>query len=164
VLVGHAHRVVADERWLPGEQFEDHAAGGVDVATGVDGLAARLLRRQVLRRSDDRRRLRHRADAAAQRPRDTEVHHLDLAGLGEHDVSGLDVAVDDAVPVAEVERGADVGHDLECPALLQPGLDRQDLFQGSAVHVLHDDVRQFLAGGSMLLAGVVHGHDRRVVQ
>ncbi len=41
---------------------------------------------------------------------------------------------------------------------------REDLLEGAAVDELHDDVRQRLAAGSALLAGVVDGDDRGVVQ
>src|SRR3712207_8208231 len=37
----------------------------------------------------------------------------------QHDVAGLDVPVDDAVPVAEVQRRADVRGDLQRPARLE---------------------------------------------
>ena len=48
-----------------------------------------------------------------QRAGDAEVHHLHRAGLADHDVGRLDVAVDDAVLVAEVQRLAGVGDDLD---------------------------------------------------
>src|SRR6185437_13302776 len=121
-------------------------------------------RRQVLRRADHRRRLSHRGRAAGQRPGDAEVHDLDLAGLGQHYVARLDVAVDDAVPVAEVEGRTDVADDLQGPPGHQPALGREHLLEGAAVYELHDDVGQLFAGRTALLAGVVDRDDRRVVQ
>ncbi|BDZ42087.1 hypothetical protein GCM10025865_13860 [Paraoerskovia sediminicola] len=43
MLVRHGDRGVADERRPTGEHLEEEAARGVEVAAGVDGLAARLL-------------------------------------------------------------------------------------------------------------------------
>ena len=69
----------------------------------------------------------------------------------------------DAVPVREVQRGADVRDDLHGPPGLQRALLLQHVAQGVAVDVLHDDVRN-RAGLTPGFAGVVHRDDRRVVQ
>ena len=60
VLVGDGHRRVGLERRTTGEQLEEQAAGGVEVGAGVDVVALRLLRREVLRGADDGLRLGHR--------------------------------------------------------------------------------------------------------
>jgi hypothetical protein len=67
------------------------------------------------------------------------------------------------VPVAEVQRGADVGHDLDDPLLGQRPLGLDDLAQRLPVDELHDDVGQ-RAELALGLPGVVDRHDRRVVQ
>ena len=162
MLVGHRDRGVAGERRLAGEQLEQHAAGGVDVAAGVDGLAARLLGRQVLRGADHRGGL---GDVLplAQRAGDAEVHHLHRAGAVDHDVRRLHVAMDDVVLVAEVQRGADVGHHLDDPLLAHRPLRLDDLAQRVAVDVLHHDVGQ-RPEVALHLAGVVDRDDRGVVE
>ena len=62
-LVDVLHRdrdeVVAGERHLPGQQFVEDDAERVDVRVRVDGPAARLLRRDVVARSEHGARLRH---------------------------------------------------------------------------------------------------------
>ena len=162
VLVGHRDRGVAGERRLAGEQLEQHATGGVDVAAGVDGLTARLLGRQVLRRPDHRGGLGH-VLALTQRAGDAEVHDLHRTGPVDHDVGRLHVAVDDAVLVAEVERGAHVGHHLDDPLLAHRARGLDDLAQRLPVDVLHDDVgqRAEVAGD---LAGVIDRDDRGMVE
>ena len=63
--------------------------------------ALRLLGREVLRGADDRPGLRHLARAGAC---DAEIRHLEAAVGGDDDVVRLDVAVDDAGAVGELER------------------------------------------------------------
>ena len=109
------HLVVGLERLPAGEHLEEDHARGVDVGAGVDDLGERLLGRQVLGRPEDHARLREGRDAR-RRGRETrlgdlgdaEVEDLDDVGLAvaldEHDVVGLEVAVDDARGV-RVRRG-----------------------------------------------------------
>ena len=49
---------------------------------------------------------------AAHRARDPEVRDLRLAGIGDHDVAGLDVAVDETRRVRTLECLRDIGCDL----------------------------------------------------
>ena len=98
-----------------------------------------------------------------ERAGDAEVHHLHRAGLADHDVGGLDVAVDDAVLVAEVQRLARVGDHLDGALRLHRAVGVHDVAQRDAVDVLHHDVGQRPVR-RLRLAGVVHRDDRRVVQ
>ena len=113
VLVGDRHRGVAGERRPAGEQLVHQAAGGVQVAARVHPLAPGLLRRQVLRGADDLGGLRHGGLGVAHRAGDAEVHHLDVAVLGDHDVPGLDVPVHDARLVAVLQCAQHPADDLE---------------------------------------------------
>src|SRR5699024_6937647 len=60
VLVGHGEGGLAVAGRSAGDQLVEDAAEGVDVGAAVGGLAARLLRGEVLGGADDRRGLRHR--------------------------------------------------------------------------------------------------------
>ena len=65
--------------------------------------------------------------------------------------------------VAEVQRHAGVGDDLDRSPGWQWTVGVHDIAQGDALDVLHDDVGQ-RAGGRFGLAGVVNRHDGRVTQ
>ena len=88
------------ERRLADEHLVQHAAEAVDVAPGVDVLAAeRLLRAHVVRRADGHAGLGQLLAAGlAHRPRDAEVGDQRVAAE-QQDVLRLDVAVDDAALV-----------------------------------------------------------------
>ena len=165
VLVGDRDGAVPDERRSAGQQLVEQAAGRVDVGPRVDGLAAGLLGGEVLRGPDDGRGLGHGV-RVAHRASDAEVHHLDVAARGEHDVPRFDVAVDDAGAVAVVERGQHTAGDLERTLGQDLAALAQDVAQGASGHELHDDVglHRLTAVGGRLLAGVVDGDDGRVVE
>ena len=65
-------------------------------------------------------------------PGDAEVGDLHLALRRDQHVAGLDVAVDDAVAVGEVEGAGDVGGDVGRPVGVQRALGPQDLGQAAA--------------------------------
>ena len=123
-----AIRVV--ERQLLREHLVEHHADGVEVRAGTGGLARGLLGRHVLRRAEDRAVARDELLAVARRGmawldlRDAEIEHLHEVGvrvlLDEHDVVGLEVAMDDAGVVRLLERDRDLAHDVERTR----GLDR----------------------------------------
>ncbi|GEC08124.1 hypothetical protein SSP24_57790 [Streptomyces spinoverrucosus] len=94
---------------------------------------------------------------------DAEVHHLHGAVVRDDDVRRLDVAVHDAVLVRVGERLQDAGDDDQ--GLLRAGRLGvvQQIADGAALDQLHHDVRHRLAAHEVL-AGVVHGDDRVVVE
>ena len=145
---------VAAERDDAGEQLVEHDADGVQVRRLVDRRALGLFRGEVLGGPDDRAGFRHLARARA---RDPEVGHLQASlGIDEH-VVRLDVAMDDAVPVREPERGEDLA------GVVDRELDRRgpagddQLLERATVEVLHRDVV-----GALGLASVVDRNDVRM--
>ena len=163
MLVGDRDRGITDERRFAGEHLVEHAAQRVHVRAGVDLVAARLLRRQVLRGADHRGGLGDGVAGVGERAGDAEVHHLHRARLADHDVGGFDVAVDDAVLMAEVQRLAGVCDDLDGPLGRHRALGVHDVAQRHTLDVLHHDVGQ-RPGGRLGLPGVVHRDDGWVIQ
>lgn len=98
-------------------------------------------------------RARRRDHSAIRNPqsfREPPVHHEDAAEVVEHDVIGLEVAVDDALAVREGERVADFledGQERRVRILLRrrlgaAGEEVEHLLQGDAAHQLHGVVGQ----------------------
>ena len=113
VLVGDGDRALAIERHAAREHLVEDDAQGVQVRASVDRLALRLLGRQVRGRAEDGRGLGQRL--AARGAGDAEVHDLHVARGRDHDVAGLDVAVDDPALVREGEARGDGLGDLGRP-------------------------------------------------
>ena len=174
-LGGRAGRAVHDaieddfvrfaREWMLGcEHLVEHHPQRKDVAALVDRAAVVGLGRHVLRRARragvelrGRRRLRRPRAAAGHPPRDAEVEDLDFAPAGEHEVLGLDVAMDEALLVRSRQR-------LDAlPREVPERFDRHGLAQAAAQRfafdVLHDDeqlvtqVEHVVDGGD---AAVVH--------
>ena len=119
-----------------------------------------LLRRHVVRRAHHVLPARQRLvlGAGAQHLGDAKVGDLHPALLVQQDVLRLDVAVDDALLVGELQRLADLRHDDQ--RLLGASLPAlQQLPQGHAVHELHQQV-----GIAARLAEVIDGDDVRMVE
>ena len=139
------------------EHLVEHAPERVDVGARVDGLALRLLGREVRGGADHRRGLRRRG--VALHPRDAEVHHLHLAGARDHHVRGLDVAVHDAVRVRGLQRRRDLLGELDGLHRRGRAAGREERRERAPLDVLHHDVLRVAVG-----AGVEDAHDVRVVQ
>ncbi len=178
-LVLAADGQLGEGRALPGkaprEELVDDDAERVDVRGRRGLLAARLLGSQIGGRAD------HGPDLGQARllgrPRDPEVgqlhRHLSrgrvVGGGGSvaaprgtadhHQVPGLDVAVDDPLPVRVLEPGARLGADLDRDLGREPTLRLEELGARAALHVLHDDVVTVVVD-----AGVVDLDDVRVDQ
>lgn len=92
---------------------------------------------------------------------ESEIQQLDVcAGLaaGQHDVTGLEVAMDDVLAVGLVERFADLDrHAVDVGQRQRPA--RQPLRERFALDVLHDGVRR-----ALVIADIVQGADVGVVE
>jgi len=76
-----------------------------------------------------------------QRARDAEVED-DRVAAGQHDVFGLDVAVDDAVLVGVLQGATDLARDLECGVERELGFGGQALPERLALGERHDVIHQ----------------------
>jgi len=150
-------------RPIAGEQLEQHHAQRIDVAFGGDRIAAdhfgaRVNRREHRTVNRGERRLA-RGFAIVQQRRDAEVEQPHLTGLGDEDVRGLEITVDDLTLMRVLHR---LEHLQEQP---QPRADVESLRiapvgEQLALHVLHRQVGQ--AQG--VDAGVVQARNMRMLQ
>ena len=120
----------------------ERCAQRVDVAAGVDILVPpRLLGRDVVGGS-------HRGARAGLRGvllLVGKLHQPEVAELGdpvprEHDVVGLDVAVDQAVVERVVEGPADLGDDVDRAALVDRATPLEQFADGGSVDELHGEI------------------------
>ena len=96
MLHGDGERRVAGERRLAGEHVVGGDAERIDVAARIELAAFDLLGAHVERRAHRDADLREVGAAVALHAGQAEVGDFHFAAAGEHDVFGLDVAVDDA--------------------------------------------------------------------
>lgn len=137
VLVQHRQMVLCRERGAAGNHLVRDDAQAVDVGRGSDRIAFRLLGAHVLRCSHDR------PDAcepgAAQNEHEAKVQKRRVPVLSDHDVAGLDVAVNHVLFVGVVQR---VGYLIEDAEHLRRGKRLPALnhgFEGFARQILHGD-------------------------
>jgi hypothetical protein len=136
---------------LPGEHLVHDDAQRIYVAPGVGHRALGLLRRHIVHGAHG---LVGIAGQAALQLRDAEISHLDGAVLQQHDVLGLDVAVDYA-PLMGVGQGlGDLRGKMQRLLPAQRALLLHVLLEGDAVHQLHHDVFHAVA-----VPHVVYGYD-----
>ena len=152
----------------PGGHLVEDRAERELVRAEVHGAAGGLLGRHVAHRPEHGAGLRARDRRRHVRPApvglrldqlgEAEVQDLQVAVARQHQVLGLQVAVDDAVRVRAGEGARRLRGELEELAQRQRLL-RERLAQRAALHELHRDVER--AG---LVADVEHRHDVRVVE
>ncbi len=138
LLEGHAERGLAGEGDLAGDHFVDDDPQGIDVRALVDLGRLRLLGRHVLGRAD------HDAGTGeprrVERPGDAEIHHLGVPLAVDHDVLGLEVAVDDAQPVRLGQPLGDLLGDRQRLGLGEMSRPPDEALEVLAGHILHGDV------------------------
>jgi hypothetical protein len=150
--------VLPVERDVPGEHLEEDDPQGVQVALARDGVAERLLGRDVVRGPQDapvRGELLLVEGAG-----DPEVRDLRRALLVHQDVLGLDVAVDDPLRVGGAERPGDLDRVGDRLGDRQPPVAADAVLERLALDVLEHDERAAVA----VLAGVDDPDDVRVVE
>lgn len=167
VLVDERDGVAADERGPPGQQLVEQAPGGVEVAARAGDLTERLFGGEVGRGPQEGLGQGQGRGRVVMGTGDPEVHDLDRTGGCDDHVGRLDVAVDDACSVTEVQRLEDLG--LVVDRLAQgdrAGLE--EITQRPSDDVLHrDEGHADRACGvrvDLLQAGVEDGYDRWVVE
>ena len=143
----------AEERRLPGQEFEEHAAEGVQIAARVD-IANRDLRRCVRKRAEKGALDRERVVRFMRS--DPEVRDPDGAVAHEKDVGRLQIAVHDAFALRVGERLGDLASNQrrvrDCE--WRRGLNQSS--EGWPVDELHDEI-----GLAVLTAGVERANDVR---
>ena len=138
VLVADGEGILTVERHATGETLVGHDAQRINVAATVERLRLGLLGTHVVRRAD-----RHSGPgqlAARRRLRDAEVGDHRVPVLIEHDVVGLDVAMDDFLLVGVGERAAHFGEDLLDLGGRQYATRREDAGERLAPQKLHHEV------------------------
>src|SRR5712691_10855580 len=98
-LVDNSRDVLSREGFLPGHQLVENHAERKNVRASVHRLALYLLGGHVRRRAHDVRGLRR---SELQYFRGAKVSDLEGVVLGEHEVRGLDVPVDDVPLMREI--------------------------------------------------------------
>src|SRR5579863_4531150 len=129
-------------KWLPArKKLESYHRERELVGTPADFSNAYLLRRHVIRSARTRVGL-----ALCQRSdelRYTEVGNLDEAVFFDHDIGRLDIAVNDALAVREVERRRGLLKNIEHPLPRNGVRPQHQIAQGTTAHILHHDVGDF---------------------
>ncbi len=154
---------VAGDRHDSGEQLVEHDATGVDVTLDVGIALEEELGGHVLGGAGE--------DGAVSRRRtmrDTEIADLDdlrlLAVVVEpahdHQVLGLDVAMDDVARVRMREPRADLDEQARDAGEREPLLDIEDVAQALPVEELHRDVEEAVG----LLTEVEHAREVRMIE
>ncbi len=135
---------LAAEYGPAGDHLVEDAAHGVDVGAGRHLPRPGLLGGHVAGRADGDARAGEVQgwSAAAHALGDAEVQHLDevrlIVDVHDHDVLGLHVAVDDALGVSLAQGAQDLPGDPHGARRIQRSLTGQEIIEGLALQVLHD--------------------------
>lgn len=166
VLEDRVHRLdgaLAAERWTACEHLPEDDTQAEEVAAGIHHPALQLLRAQVARsahyrpgRAHEGLRLHLAARNLGPQLRQTEVQHLHPPILGDEDVLGFEIPVDDALFVGRSEPTGDLQSDLDgLPGSQRPAA--QPLPERLALQQFHHQV-----GRSLVCPEVENGEDVRM--
>ena len=130
-------------RRLPRQHLVQHTGQAVLVGSAIEPLlGARLLGTHVRRGAEREARFcEPLPPRAAHRQRDPEVRHHRLA-LVQHDILGLDIAMDDTTAVREVEGRGDRAGKAQRLVERQLAFPLQALAQALALDVRHDVIEE----------------------
>ena len=140
---------LSTEGLVVGEELVEHQPDRKNVTPVIGRLPDDLLRGHVVRRPHEHLALQRRVgvDPAG----DAEIEDLqDPRVAADHQVRGLDVTVDDAVPVRVGEADADLLHQGDPPRQGQRRATVDELAEGLAGDELHRDERLILVGADVV--------------
>ena len=124
------------ERLLARDKLVEHHARTEQIRSPVDRLALALFGRHVRRRSHHHA---HRRQAGGIDAGDAEVGHLQRPASGKDEIRRLDVAMDHAALVGEIQGEQELRHDGDDLRQVEIRASVQELAQTGALDVLHDD-------------------------
>ena len=126
------------ERRIPGQHFVGNAGQAVDVAALVALPTTDLLRRRIEQGSDNAALPGEALGSLG--PGNTEIHDLQRAAIGQHEVRRFDVAMDEALlmGIGQTHRGLRDNRQRVTQGQVLEGL--QHVFQRAALHQLHHHV------------------------
>lgn len=150
---------VRAERRLAGQQLVDDTAEGVHVRRGIGRAAESPLGGQVQTRADDVPGRRQRRRGIVDELGDAEVPDLHRPVGVQHQVAGLDVAVDDALPVRRGQTGGGLARDVGDLLGVDRLLGLQQVPEAPALDQFHHQVEAVLPGTE-----VEHRHQVGVAQ
>ncbi len=154
---GDGGRGVAFPGPATAQQLVQDDAKAVDVRGGRRRLPERLLRAEVVDRSE--RRARKRQAGVRPGARNSEVGHFHAPVGIQHDVAGLHIAVDDPAVVCRIERSCDLGNQAGGLARRERAVAAEERGEILAVDQLHHEVRALVVD-----AEVVDRHDAGVAE
>ena len=156
-----AHHVLAGVWWLAREDLVQDSSQQVDIAGHPDPLqgSAGHFRRHVGGRSPHTARLRDRAQVTKARREQGQapVHHQHFAEVAEHDVLGLQVAMDHAARVSERHGVRHLHKNLD---VLRQTLFLQNLDPRRPLDALHRVEER----ARLVRAQIVDGDDIRMIE
>ena len=142
MLVGDGYRRIPSEWGLSGEKLEEQDACRIQIRACIHRLTLCLLGGKVLSGANDCVRLSHRRLRIGDCAGNTEVHDLDFALGGQHDVAGLDVAVDQASGMRVLQRREYAGNNVNDLGNGEGArVVGEQVLQRTPINVFHDDVR-----------------------